>query len=55
MTAIGSLPQESLCSGTFEVEGVDFDVRTETLRALIVQPGACNVVTTVYEYKLAGA
>ena len=48
---LGSIPQESSCSGTFEAEGVDFDASTGILRVEIIQPGSCILRTTVYEYK----
>jgi hypothetical protein len=48
---LGSIPQESVCSGTFEAGGVDYDPGTGVLRVVMVQPGGCAVVTTVYEYK----
>jgi hypothetical protein len=51
---LGPIPQTSTCSGTFEAEGVDFDTSTGTLRAEIIQPGSCILMTTVYEYQLAG-
>ena len=48
---LGSIPQQSSCSGTFEAEGVDFDAATDTLRVEIIQPGSCILKTTVYGYK----
>ena len=48
---LGSIPQESVCSGTFEAEGVDYDPGTGILRVEMIQPGVCEVVTTVYQYK----
>jgi hypothetical protein len=51
---LGSIPQVSTCSGTFEAEGVDFDVSTGTLRVEVIQPGSCILKTTVFEYKAAG-
>jgi hypothetical protein len=48
---LGSIPQQSICSGTFEAEGVDYDVATGVLRVEIIQPGVCEVATTVYEYQ----
>lgn len=48
---LGSIPQESSCSGTFEAEGIDYDVSTGILRVEIIQPGSCILTTTVYEYK----
>jgi hypothetical protein len=47
---LGSIPEQSDCSGTYEAEGVDYDSATGTLRVEIIQPGACEVATTVYEY-----
>lgn len=46
-----SLPQTSICSGTFEAEGVDYDTKTGTLRAEVIPPGVCAVATTVYTYR----
>lgn len=51
VTDLGSIPQSSICSGTFEAEGLDYDPGTGILRVEVVQPGACVVATTVYEYK----
>ena len=51
---LGSIPQVSSCSGTFEAEGVDFDPSTGILRVEIIQPGACILTTMIYEYKPAG-
>ena len=47
---LGAIPQVSTCTGTFEAEGVDYDVRTGILRVEIIQPGACILSTTVIEY-----
>ncbi|WP_028798999.1 hypothetical protein [Streptomyces sp. 142MFCol3.1] len=47
-----ALPQRSLCTGTYEAEGVDYDTARGTLRAEVVQPGACVVATTVHSYEL---
>jgi hypothetical protein len=52
VTDLGPIPQaNSICSGTFEAEGVDYDPATGILRVEVVQPGICIVATTVYEYK----
>jgi hypothetical protein len=49
---LGPIPQaNSICSGGFEAEGVDYDQSTGVLRVEIIQPGICEVATTVYEYK----
>ncbi|WP_229924557.1 hypothetical protein [Streptomyces sulfonofaciens] len=52
---LGPLPQQSVCTGTFEAEGVDYDPHSGVLRAQVVPPGACQVGTTVYEYRRDGA
>ncbi|GGJ50918.1 hypothetical protein [Streptomyces brasiliensis] len=46
------LPRSSVCSGTFEAEGVDYDGQSGTLRAEVIPPGVCAVATTVYWYRL---
>ena len=51
VTDLGSIPQSSICSGTFEAEGLDYDPGTGILRVEVVQPGVCIAATTVYEYK----
>jgi hypothetical protein len=51
---LGSVPQESSCSGTFEAEGVDFDRSTGILRVEIIQPSSCILKTTIYQYRPAG-
>ena len=51
---LGAIPQQSTCSGTFEAEGVDFDISTGILRVEIIQPAACILKTTVLEYKQVG-
>ncbi|MFG2312623.1 hypothetical protein ACGFS9_28715 [Streptomyces sp. NPDC048566] len=52
VTSLFALPQRSLCEGTFEAEGVDYDAASGTLRAEVVQPGVCAVATSVYAYRL---
>ncbi len=51
VTTLLQLPQHSICSGTFETEGLDYDVNAKILRVDVVQPGLCKVATTVYEYR----
>ncbi|MER6466585.1 hypothetical protein ACWC4D_29640 [Streptomyces sp. NPDC001288] len=51
VTTLLQLPRKSLCSGSFEAEGVDYDPRTRTLRAEVVPPGICKVATRVYTYR----
>ena len=50
VTDIGAIPQSSICSGTFEDEGVDYDTTTGVLRLEMIQPSVCGAVTTVYTY-----
>jgi hypothetical protein len=50
VTSLGELPLNSWCSGTFEVEGDDYDATTGDLRVLIVEPGVCAVVTDLYTF-----
>jgi hypothetical protein len=50
VTDLGPIPQNSDCSGTSEAEGVDYDTATGILRVEMIQPGICEVVTTVYTY-----
>ncbi|MDI5967250.1 hypothetical protein [Streptantibioticus silvisoli] len=51
VSTLFQLPQISLCSGTYEAEGIDYDPATTTLSVEIVSPGACEVATTVYAYQ----
>jgi hypothetical protein len=51
VTDLGSIPEQSDCSGTFEPEGVDYDTATGVLRVEIIQPSVCEVATTIYEYQ----
>ncbi|MDT7800216.1 MAG: hypothetical protein QOI78_3649 [Actinomycetota bacterium] len=43
VTSLGRLPLRSGCSGTFEVEGIDFDERDSTLRVIVMSPSICIV------------
>lgn len=38
---LGQLPLQSGCSGSFEVEGVDYDFRDGTLRVIVLSPSVC--------------
>jgi hypothetical protein len=51
---LGAIPQQSTCSGTFEAEGVDFDISTGILRVEVIQPASCILKTTVFEYRQSG-
>lgn len=53
VTALGSLPLRSLCSGAptaYEVEGLDYDHSTGVLRVEVIQPSPCGLATTVWEF-----
>ncbi|KOG43606.1 hypothetical protein [Streptomyces resistomycificus] len=50
VTALRQLPLRSSCPGTFEVEGVDYDRRSATLRVIVVSPGFC-VLTDSRTYR----
>jgi len=41
VTSLGQLPLRSGCSGNFEVEGLDFDERDNTLRVIVMSPSIC--------------
>ncbi|HYQ68332.1 MAG TPA: hypothetical protein VET29_34050 [Actinophytocola sp.] len=41
VTSLGQLPLQSGCSGTFEVEGIDYDERDGTLRVVVMSPSIC--------------
>jgi len=51
VTDIGAIPENSICSGTYEDEGVDYDTATGVLRVEMIQPSICGAVTTVYTYQ----
>ncbi|MEV5976194.1 hypothetical protein [Streptomyces sp. NPDC052114] len=51
VSSLFAAPQRSICSGTFETEGVDYDAARRTLRVEVVPPSPCLVTTTVYAYK----
>jgi hypothetical protein len=44
VSALRPLPLSSFCSGSFEVEGTDYDPATGTLRVIVMSPGFCVVV-----------
>ncbi|WP_285743032.1 hypothetical protein [Lentzea sp. NBRC 105346] len=56
VTALGQLPLQSACSGTFEVEGVDYDVRDGTLRVIVLSPGWCVALDSkTWRFKKIGS
>ena len=51
LTSLGELPMQSLCSGTFAVEGID--VSGSQLLVEVTPPSPCRIAaTTVYRYAL---
>jgi hypothetical protein len=51
VTYLGELPSESLCPGTFEVEGIDYDRASGDLRVNVVPPSVCSLFTATYRYR----
>ncbi|MFI6379766.1 hypothetical protein ACIBKX_10015 [Streptomyces sp. NPDC050658] len=51
VTSLFATPQRSICRGTFEAEGVDYDAGRRTLRTQVIPPIPCLVATSVYAYR----
>jgi hypothetical protein len=54
--SLGPLPLRSRCTGgvsKYEVEGLDYERSTGTLRVEAISPVGCNGRTTVYQYRQA--
>ncbi|MET9548859.1 hypothetical protein ABZY36_26630 [Streptomyces sp. NPDC006627] len=51
VSSLFAVPQRSVCSGSFETEGVDYDAARRTLRVEVVPPAPCLVTTAVYAYQ----
>ncbi|MGD6742050.1 hypothetical protein ACOKM3_09450 [Streptomyces sp. BH106] len=51
VTSAFAIPQRSVCKGTFESEGIDYDATRGTLRVQMVPPSPCLVTTSVISYK----
>ncbi|MGY0490543.1 hypothetical protein [Streptomyces sp. WG-D5] len=49
-----AIPQRSVCKGTFESEGIDYDAARGTLRVQMVPPAPCLVTTAVISYTRSG-
>jgi hypothetical protein len=41
VTALRRLPLTSACSGSFEVEGIDYQAGDDTLRVIVMSPSVC--------------
>jgi hypothetical protein len=48
---IMELPKLSKCTGRYEIEGVDYDIKTKILRAEMVSPGVCSATATVFAFR----
>jgi hypothetical protein len=46
-----TIPQRSICNGTYESEGIDYDAERGVLRVEMVPPSPCLVTTAVIAYK----
>lgn len=53
VTDIGSVPHDSICSGSWETEGDNYDPATGILYLEIIQPSICAIDTNVYEFKVS--
>jgi hypothetical protein len=53
VVSLGQLPEQSICPGTFEPEGIDYEARTGELRVEVNPPAPCDLTTTVYDYRRA--
>lgn len=51
VTSLGQLPLMSACQGAYEVEGIDYQPSTSTLRVEVKPPGQCGLSIAVYEYR----
>jgi hypothetical protein len=51
VSSVLQLPLESACTGTFEVEGIDYARSTGDLRVEVVPPFPCDATTTVYRFR----
>jgi hypothetical protein len=48
VTSLGQIPLASACTGTYTVEGVDYDTVTGDLRVEVDAPSPCNTDITIY-------
>ncbi|SFE08025.1 hypothetical protein SAMN05216251_101435 [Actinacidiphila alni] len=51
VSTLFQVPKKSICSGSFETEGVDYDPGAKVLRVEIISPSVCAVTTTSYSYR----
>jgi hypothetical protein len=53
VTSLGQLPLNSVCTGTFEIEGIDYYAYSSTRREMrveVIPPPPCSIFTSVYVY-----
>lgn len=55
VTSLGQLPLMSTCQGPYEVEGIDYEPSTSTLRVEVRPPGSCGLSIAVYDYRRTAA
>jgi hypothetical protein len=56
VSCLGALPLRSCCAGTFEVEGIDYDMTTGDLRVVIIPPAPCKWASVaVYQFRRPGS
>ncbi|MFJ9038420.1 hypothetical protein ACIRF8_17730 [Streptomyces sp. NPDC102406] len=51
VSTVFAIPRRSVCAGTFEAEGIDYDAARGTLRVAVVPPAPCLVTTAVIAYE----
>ncbi|MEU1116618.1 MULTISPECIES: hypothetical protein [unclassified Streptomyces] len=51
VSSLFAAPQRSICSGSFETEGIDYDPARRSLRVQVVPPAPCLVTTAVHAYR----
>jgi hypothetical protein len=51
VTNILALPKISKCSGRYEIEGIDYDIKTKILRAGMISPGICKQTMVVFSFR----
>ena len=51
VTSLGELPLQSACTGTFEVEGIDYYAPTGRMSVEVIPPSPCDINTTIYVYR----
>jgi hypothetical protein len=53
VTSLGQLPLQSVCTGSFEAEGIDYYAYSPARREMrveVIPPSPCSILTSVYVY-----